>query len=268
MDKPPYELTRHEEVVVGHMLGMNPNDDKFKDFVKAGFEGGRWKSAYSRFDAESQGQWLLHLMEHFLPYRCLSDHEAYVPYGSDWAEIVNITRESYTEHRQASMDKLKARYAARVQAAHDKAERRKEWLLEEMEKSEDPAKYAEEHAEIEVRPRDTLAGLLFDQVEVIDVHIEPRIPEPPKSFEPWDGSKAEWVLDNLTQYMLFALHFYVLSEAREALEYELIELTESSGDDTAKATRRAFALVVGNLDQIITDQLHVLKVGTMDGIAA
>lgn len=212
-----------------------------------------WKHLTGDICNEERFQWAVRLLSHFSGHIMWSD-----PFiEDDWESLISEIRGFYQKEFEAEKQKLIEKRESLVIAtfAEAHAERTKALML--LEAAEDPSEYAAAHPSIyTVRPDAGIAGVLFGAVSDIEINIHPK--EVPPCGDPWISPHCDWLLENLTPFMLDAIHVHVQEAAMSVLRCELVSWTEhpQSSTDVPRAVNRCFMALAKRLGDHISELLR------------
>jgi len=253
--------TDAEKALEALLSGDKPDSHQLRYAHEDARRGGSY-SLYGRFSAEEQYQWATRVIAHLTDGLDGDDGECPTefPYDASWDATVQAVRDNHDKHFEARRQNSIACYEAKVQEARNWAEQRKEQVRARFAADDDPPTFDQRHPEVLIRPVGGLAGTLFDQMEIDRINIDPVLPAPPATHDPWDRTHADWFLDNMTLHMVFTIFYVVYAAAHEEMQIELIAWTGSygRGDEASRAASTAFDKMMERLVAHIGGQVQAL----------
>ncbi len=235
-------LTTEEHAMRALLWGSQPDSERLRCHHEDAHRGGRYSSLHYQFDTEQQFDWAARVLAYLMKTREV-DVFYCDSYYSSWDEVAEAIRYVYNEAWVENGQNRVNDYASQVSAAETKAEKIRTRLRAEFTACGDHLKFEQDHPEVILQTVNGIAGTLFDQMEIVEIHPPTKMPDVPETFDPWDGRRAEWFLANMTQSMVFTMWHIAYVDALVEMKAELLGWTDCGygpNNEAAIAADKAF----------------------------
>jgi len=242
----PYEPSAAETAIVEAIWGFAATSGRYQQQMMAAFAG-EYDAPYGLFGGEDQLQWASRVLDALVSGHTIDISEPFFAYGTTWDDVAAAIRTGYDGLSAKAEQRNIDRYDAAVAEVLKGVESRKATLRSGLETADDPLKFLQAHPEIIFESDGSLQGILFDKVNIIRINITADVPPRP-DMTPWVSPEADWFLDNMTAFVVFAIYHHTRQRAIESVEADLIWWTDGgTGRDAVKSTFNEFNACIRRL---------------------